>query len=322
MLIPVLYVPSLHLDRVPFPVPEQVAFFPCGLPEAFARAKDAAIPAETRLAEQAVLEALPLGPAEAKAALADMLRLGEEYAAGGLLKELAAHQLLQLHEDPWAGKPGEFADLERFAASGEIAPEQPDKVTVINWSDASGKAPVASPDSIRKVMMDCQKTLLLAWSLEERTRELEGLERRYQAVERELRRSLGEGDEAEELLREAGEPAEESAEEDSGPGESGLSWRVMVDVALPFLPEKGVLFTADTQMALDMRGLGMLQPLPEDRAAICKGWPVDFITGLLYAELPGWRLVGRKRPLPERPWLDRDIEVFVARPQGGWSQGI
>jgi hypothetical protein len=322
MLIPVFYVPSLHQDRVPIPVPEQAAFFPCGLPGACARPEGAAIPAETRLAEQAVLAALPLGPAEAKAALADMLRLGEEYAAGGLLKELAAHQLLQLHEDPWSGKPGELADLERFAADGERA-EQPDKVTVVDWSDATGKAPVASPESIRKVMLDCQKTLLLAWSLEERARELEGLERRYQAVERELMRSLGEGDEAEALLREAGEhTAEEAALEESGPGESGLSWRVMVDVALPFLPEKGVLFTADTQMALDMRGLGMLQPLPEDRAAVCKGWPVDFIAGLLYAELPGWRLVGRKRPLPERPWLDRDIEVFVARPRGGWSQGM
>jgi len=87
---------------------------------------------------------------------------------------------------------------------------------------------------------------------------------------------------------------------------------------LPFLPEKAVMFTADPGMAHDLREAGMLQPFPEDLYAFCVDWPQPLVTGMLYACLPAWRLVGRKGPLPERPWLNRDIEILVARPATGW----
>jgi hypothetical protein len=318
MSVPVFYAPSLHPDCQDFPLPEQVAFFPVGLPGDPRQHPDAALTHDVLTAEQAVRESLPLAPAEARSALAEMLRLGEEYAAGGLLRELAAHRLLHADENFLSGRDGEFDDLEHFAATGEL-PERQDGVRVVNWSEAASKA-VATPESIRRATVDCQKTLLLAYSLEERFRELAGLEERYQSMERSLLASLGEGDDSEVEaalgLREQG-----GAEESLYDGGSSLSWRVVVDAALPFLPQKGVLFTADTRMALDLRELGMLQPFPEDRAFVCDGWPLDIVTGLLYAALPGWRLVGRKRPLPERPWLDQEVEVFVARPKGGWSVG-
>jgi len=99
-----------------------------------------------------------------------------------------------------------------------------------------------------------------------------------------------------------------------------VPWRVLVDAALPFLPEQAVLFTADEVMATDLRESGMLQPFPEDRADVCAAWPQELASGLLFACLPAWRLVGR-HSLPEnRPWLEREVEVVVARPKGGWNK--
>jgi len=59
-----------------------------------------------------------------------------------------------------------------------------------------------------------------------------------------------------------------------------------------------------------------LQPFSKDRADVCAEWPRELASRLLFARLPAWRLVGR-HSLPEnRPWLDREVEVVVARPEG------
>lgn len=315
MSIPVFYVPLLNPRQRKANLPGQVAVFPTGIAPELSSGENGlaatTVSEKVQLAEETVRKALPLGPQEAKATLREMLRMGEEFAAGGLLKELAAHQVLKARDEQWTGRPGEFADLARFAATGEH--EDQESITMGEWSRASAEAAAASAASVRQALVDCQKILLLAQSLEERRHELARLEERYSALERSLMESLGEGalDELPDELEGGHDVAEE--------GGSSLSWRVIVDAALPFLPENAALFTDDESMASDLRESGMLQPFPEDRAALCRGWDPGLVAGLLFVNLPAWRLVGRKGPTPERPWLDRDVELFVARPARGWA---
>jgi hypothetical protein len=176
--------------------------------------------------------------------------------------------------------------------------------------------------SVREVLVDCQKVLLLVDTLEERAAELTVLEKRFQEAEAALCAALAE---------EGATNAPEASDEESSTGEIArqknilgailnVPWRVVVDAALPFLPDQALLFTSDEVMAAELWESGMLQPLPEDRANVCACWPQDIASGLLFARLPAWRLAGRHSVPENRPWLDRDVEIVVARPKSGWGK--
>lgn len=314
-------------------LPPQLAYFPAGLPcppsgDGDTPVAKNALRAKAREAEQRVGESLPLKPGDARAALDDMLRMGEEFSIGGLLKELAAHHHLLNIKDKWRGRPGEMADIAHFAKTGE-PPARSGGVSVADWSAYSSDAGTATAADIRREMENCQKVLLLARSLEQREQELAELEQRYALLEASLHGLLREGqadDHSPEITVPSApdkpdEPGEPNEPEQRAPFPEGgsLSWRAVVDAALPFLPDNAILFTNDNNMALDMRDSGMLQPLPEDKAALCAGWPAELLAGLMHACLPAWRLVGRRGSSPARPWLDREVEVLVARPRDGWA---
>ncbi len=303
----VFYVPRLRPERNKAQIPSQVAFFPVGL---MPREGDETL-RPTDALEEEIRTKMPLDPAQARATLEEMLRMGEEYAAGGLLRQLAAQQVAVGQEHGWSGKPGERAALERFAATGAIegpAEQETMLPRVFDWDTGDAKA-------IRQALVDCQKTLLLAYTLEERAEELADLERRCGDMELALRASLGEGDPRPAAARESSLADGNEAAASS----VALPWRFVVDAVLPFLPEGGVLFTMDPDMTADMRAAGILQPLPEDKVLLCAQWPEDLIAGLLFASIPAWRLVGRKGPLSERPWLKSQVEILAARPACGWS---
>lgn len=337
MPIPVFYVPFLHPDREKTCIPGTVACFSAGLPLRPTQQDDGGT-AERQALEQAyqlkelVRKSLPLCPEEARNCLVDMLRMGEEYAAGGLLKELAAAHQMQAKIGRRAPRPGEREALARFAETGESG----QGVSITDWSAHSTEAAatLASETEIKRELENCQKVLLLAHSLEERQKELSELEQRYATLEDALR-IIFKADDTDTMLADK-EPGYSpySGKHSDAPHSAGqaaqnssdstqpLAWRVFVDAVLPFLPAGAVLFTDDATMALDMRDSGMLQPIPEDKAQICFKWPSDLVSGLLYASLPAWRLVGRSGPPPERPWLKREVEVLVARPRMGWTSAI
>lgn len=175
------------------------------------------------------------------------------------------------------------------------------------WGAADGQA-------IKAALVDCQKTLLLAQELENRQSEIFEVHQHSLQIEGKLLHALhgGEGDELFDRLKRH----EPKAFQEPG---NILPWRAILDAALAFTPDDAVFFTADTRVAGEIRDLGMLQPFPEDRASVCEGWPQDLIDGLLLANLPAWRLVGRRSLPVERPWLARDVEVLVARPGAGWG---
>lgn len=300
----VLYVPALHRRFAPENIPGDVVFFPCGIEGSDGLAENGHGDPHADSVAEAVVRALPLKGRDAAAALDDMLRMGEEYSLGGMLRQLAAREVVG-SGFRGEGDSGEFADLAVFARTG-ILPEKP--LRVLDWNVETGEG--SSATSVRRAVVDCQKVLLLVWSREERLLELSGLEERFQRAESALKAALGESD-AEEL------PTPVDAADTKLP--EVVPWRIVLDAVLPFLPEDAVLLSADETMAAELRDAGMLQPLPEDRAVHFREWPGEVLEGLMHVCLPAWRLAGRSGPLADRPWLEREVELFVSRPSGSWS---
>lgn len=89
------------------------------------------------------------------------------------------------------------------------------------------------------------------------------------------------------------------------------SWRVILDAMSAFLPEDAVLLTSDKEMYADLLGVGLLQPLPEDVAEMCSGWPVSFVSGLLWVNQPVWRVLGYAALPEDKPWLAATHTLLV-----------
>ena len=299
----VFHIPGIVRSVPAASVPAQVAFPRTGLLEE--ERSDKTGDERAKAAEAFFCSRLPLSPSEAKSVLAEMLHLGNARAQdGSLLQQTLVEYLFPA---PGAGQSREErAALEAFAKDGNVAGEP----AAAPWAGVSA-------EHMRHALIDCQKTLLLARELEVRRAEmLYARERARQGEERLLRALHGDEDDGPfAVLPESG------VEFTDAEYERPLPWRAVLDAALAFTPADAIFFTTDPDMAGELRDMGMLQPFPEDRADVCSGWPQDVVNGLLLANLPAWRLVGRRFLPPERPWLARDLEVFVARPQGGWRQG-
>lgn len=323
MECPLFYLPSLHRALAPAHVPATVVFFPSGLAREGTRegTEDGDEDPATAAVRDAVKKTLPFKKKEASVILGEMLGVGEAYAGSGFLRQLYANHAFMEGQFKWEGAPGEFADLDVFAATGKApaamgqqpavtaqTPAAMDRTSVVRRWDAAAQEQAGMLPAVRRALAECQKVLLLAWWREEKLVELAGLERRFHAAEHALNAALADGD---------GETAAQEQGPVSASEDAGVPWRVMLDAALPFLPEGGAVFTADETMARDLLDAGMLRPLPGDSASLFASWPPELVAGLLYAELPAWRLVGRRECPAERPWLDRETAVFVSRPRNG-----
>ncbi len=291
MSMTVFYVPLLHAVSLGGTLPPEVLFFPSGLHEGASEAENAAL--------AGVRRALPLAPREARAALNEMLRMGEELSSDGFLRQLTAWEDRPAQKKAGAVRSDEALALDAFV-SGDAA---------------SAASAVERASGEREALVNCQKVLLLADSLEERASELSSLEKRFQKAEAALAAALGEGALPEE--GEAGCLAGEIARPLSAA--PAVPWRVMLDALLPFLPERALLLSADERMAADLDAL--LQPLPEERAKLCAAWPQALRADLRYVRLPGWSLAGRQGLPAGRPWLARDVELLLVSPGTGAVQG-
>lgn len=314
MSIPVFYVPRLLRASVPHALPAGVLFFPgASAPE------NNSVPepeGESALVLATVRAALPLQAREAAAVLAEMQQTGEAQAGNGLLRQLAALRALEQESDSRDARPGEMADLERFALAREApaaAPVTKDHAALKTETRGQGDR------AAHRLLVDCQKILLLAREQEKRMLEMRNLEARCLRAEQALREALGE-DGGQEALDEDAEREALLARAAQGLGEGGgplpdaAPWRAILDAMLPFLPEEALLFTSDADMADDLREAGLLRPLSPERAERLTLWPPDVVAHLLSARAPAWRLVGRRHLPEDRPWLEREVEVLAACP--------
>lgn len=305
----VWYAPLLHPECVPAPLRDRVTCLPCGLPE----------PCGTRTgqagagAREAVRRLLPLGPAESRAALEELLRLGEEHASSGILGQVSVLRIME--QAPREAASGETADIEAFAVSGRVSPASVGKGAP--GRDKEEKQAAADDVLLWRARVDSQRILLLAYALEERMLEAARLESRFFRAEEMLRTALGEGDvgDALEFERRDGPQSGDEAAALAFP----VSWRLVVEAMLPFLPDRAVLFTTDAAMIGDLFAAELLRPLPEDRAGLVHGWPEQWAAGLLYARMPARRLLGGRDCSAQRPWLDNEYEVLAAPSAGVFS---
>ncbi len=188
----------------------------------------------------------------------------------------------------------EFAELDDFVR------EQEDGSRRSSVSGQSG--PTVQPPE------QTQQLLILAWAMEERQAELGALSASLELASARFGQALGVEAEAYHLEQAglAGATTRMSGLAESGPVE-GPPWRLVIEAMLRFLPEGAVLFCdapdiweAWTESGLEAKPAGPEElPLGENASGPWRA---------IHAE--GWRLAGKRRPDPQRPWLDASVVVL------------
>jgi len=293
---PVLYIPLLHRELSPPCLPDGVEFLSPGLPAAPSVTgtaprsdSDAAIPAWRS-------PLLPLSEPEARACLAELLDFGLNVGSGphGDLAAMVAALESSHDEAPFSLGRSELAALEGFASDGAVA----------------GAASEDPAEVLRRQRIAAQKTLILAWHLEERVRELDALKEKFSRSRESLADILGV--ETDEELRELPALDPYSAMlPGSGADIIGPSWRVIVENMGAFLPDGAVLFTCDAEISATLRdgGAAFAPVSAEQAASLCPAWGDKVARLVVHARLPLWQVAGRPGPDAARPWLDRVFDV-------------
>lgn len=273
----IIYVPTLHSSLAPAGLPEELLFVCPGLngcpPGAFKPA------------------ALPFAGREASAVLEELLALGLEFSKNGDLKLVAGQGWLEREEKRKEAMRAEGAALREFAEGNR-------------WTRAaaeSGLSEISQAEQFR----NAQKALLLAWEHEEEILAVRALEAKVAEGEERLRSALGDGADD----GSGGGPAALAAQPVARPA---YSWRIVLDAIGAFLPEGAALFTACAAMIDDLRGLGILEPLPENLRHEMPAGFSGLAEQLLTAELPLWRILGYAALPGDRPWLGAVCTLFAA----------
>ncbi|MDR3043175.1 MAG: hypothetical protein LBU75_02800 [Desulfovibrio sp.] len=306
---PVLYIPLLHRELAPACLPEGVAFLSAGLPAAPSVAGGAPqAPATSPAAAPWRSPLLPLSEAEARACLAELLDFGMNVGSGphGDLAAMVAALESAHDEAPFSLGRSELAALENFASGGPGEKDEKDEKDEKGGGAASEDP--AQADRNRRIA--AQKTLILAWHLEERVRELDALKEKFSRSRESLADILGV--ETDEELREMPALDPYSAMlPGSGADIIGPSWRVIVENMGPFLPDGAVLFTCDAEISATLRdGGAAFSPITAEQAArLCPAWGAKVAKLVVHARLPLWQVAGRPGPDAARPWLDRVFDV-------------
>lgn len=91
------------------------------------------------------------------------------------------------------------------------------------------------------------------------------------------------------------------------------SWCFILDLLAVLLPEGTIACTADQRMAKAFAEAGICQESlsPALLARLPEGWHVPEGYAVTYGEEPMWKLIGKKAPQSDRPWLDRRQLVIL-----------
>lgn len=275
----IIYAPTLHSSLAPQGLPEDLLFVCPGLGCPSGSFRPGGLPFDER---------------EARAVLEELLALGAAFDTGGDLKLMAGQGWLEREDARKEELRAENAALAEFAESGAATGGN-------RWTRAaSGRGSGLSELSQAEQFKNAQKALLLAWEHEESIIAVRELEAKIAEGEKRLAASLGDG---------SGASDENAAQ---APARPEYSWRIVLDAMSAFLPDGAALFTAFGPMIDDMRGQGMLEPLPENVAGELSAWPEALASSLLTARLPMWRLLGYAALPEDRPWLAATYDIFAA----------
>ena len=91
------------------------------------------------------------------------------------------------------------------------------------------------------------------------------------------------------------------------------SWCFILDLLAVLLPEGTIACTADQRMAKAFAEAGICQESlsPALLARLPEGWHAPEGYAVTYGEEPMWKLIGKKAPQSDRPWLDRRQLVIL-----------
>jgi len=262
-----LFFPCMHPQLVPGRLPQGISLLNPGFmdPEEDARSWSP--------------DALPLSKKEAKRYVQEALDFGERFKKP---KDLAHFG---------AAPPDDF-----YAESGLSLKTELGQAV---FSEPRGRERQAST-----ALLQGQMTLLLAWVLEERILELQGLGEEVREGWSGLRSSLGLEDEEERAL-----PA--GRLDDLFASDSGAltAWPNLLPWFLLFLPRGGQLLLSHPEIKAQLEEWGIewteRTPGSPSGEVLSEALP----GGTMTAKAPGWQLCLAKRPDPERPWLDEEVTV-------------
>ncbi len=205
-----------------------------------------------------------------------------------------------------------FKDPKDLAHLGAAPPDDFYSGSGLSLKSELGRAVFPSRETLEQQSytnrLQGQMSLLLAWVLEERLLELQGLEGEVLQGWSGLRSSLGLEDEPELSL--ASEKLDDLFTSDSG---AVTAWPRILPWFLLFLPRSGRLLVSHQEIKQDWEEWGMewTELSGESREQVLSR---DELFGprLFTATAPGWRLCLAKRPDSERPWLDEEVTVVFA----------
>lgn len=269
-----LYFPQLHPDLLSsderLALPQDVRFLDPGLGAA-------------NSAQHLRPEAAPFDARIAKALLADTLRLGESQAHPG---DLLAQSLVE--------------------QAGALMPESGRAVQAeVEKSLLGSQAQAQAVDPLLAAQRQGQMLLLLAWNLEERLLELQGVEGRLKSAWDRLDQSVAAGPDA--VDDEADLEAISIGRELSGlsrPEASAMSmpWRKLLESFAVLVPGQA-LCTADAEIGAGLAEAG----IPEASLDEMPGAQRVF-------RAQAWRLMGHEALPQGRPWLDALLTIGVFAP--------
>lgn len=273
----IIYAPILHSSLAPDGLPEDLLFVCPGL---------------GCQAGSFIPHGLPFDAPEAGAVLEELLALGAAFDAGGDLKLMAGQGWLEREDARKRELRAEKSALDEFARTGSAPGGN-------QWTRAHASSSLGEISQAEQ-FKNAQKALLLAWEHEKSIIAMRELERKIADGEKRLAAALGDG---------FNEPAAPAA---LPPARPGYSWRIVLDAMSAFLPENAALFTAFGPMIDDLRGMGVLEPLPGNMVEEFSGWPEPLVHSLLTATLPMWRFLGYAALPADRPWLGAPRDIFAA----------
>ena len=310
---PFIYVPNLRPSFARCPVPRSVAFFHPGLPDALDDWP------------RFVPDSYPLDALAARAVLNELLQIGAqmdaELRSGARAGALEAPELAALQLFP------EGADIDREIQQAFAGMENAGREFWRNPPAGTADADKPEDGALLRARLAAQKSLLLGWDLEERLEEIYRLQEEVAESGKSLSRLLGDGQSQEQMLDAlltafAHHGSRGNRGSRGGPGGSGgeggedglprPDWRLMLGAMAPFLPEGARLFTCNTEMGVDLRERGLLEPVSMGSEDVALD---DLPAPLFAAHAPLWHILGRAKIPEDKPWLLVPVHLFVHLPE-------
>ncbi|WP_290924902.1 hypothetical protein [Halodesulfovibrio sp.] len=234
---------------------------------------------------------LPMSQADARGQLHELLQYGQSFRSA---RDMSGDVLAEKNAKKQASKPlsDEFADLDAFAETGEFTAVPKEEEVV----DVQLQARVAA-----------QKTLLLAWDMEQRVAELADLKNKFTESTANLDTILGISDDDYEELPgiEAKAALNGDVEEDLG-----VPWRAVAGAILEFAPENARFFAVKKELVDVVTEIGE-DITPESITLDEYGFSVPAGSSVKLYSLKAYALLGHTRVPEGRKCLSRTIEIFT-----------